>query len=58
LAKLVIKEMEVFYMARFNTEHRIKLAAAHLDRAKLRVDMAIFKEELQKKSIENQEKHI
>lgn len=45
-------------MARFNTEHRIKLAAAHLDRAKLRVDMAIFKEELQKKSIENQEKHI
>lgn len=45
-------------MARFNTEYRIKLASAHLERAKLRVDFAIFKEELQKKNVENQEKHI
>jgi len=45
-------------MARFNTEHRIKLATAHLERARIQVDLAIFKEELQKKHMENQEKHI
>jgi len=45
-------------MSRFRTEHRIKLAEAHLKRAKLRVDMAVFKEEMQKKNAEDQEKCI
>jgi len=34
-------------MTRLNTEYLAKLKNVHLDRAKLRTDIAIFKEELQ-----------
>ncbi|MCL1989347.1 MAG: hypothetical protein FWG67_00500 [Defluviitaleaceae bacterium] len=37
-------------MSRLNTEYRAKLQNAHLNRAKLSTDIAIFKEDLQKRT--------